>query len=454
MIKMNQRERILELVKQGVITTEEALILLENSQEIEENQSIYDEIEHQIAECDQRLSEVQADIEVLESLEGVAPLTDEQRQHLEELKKEKSQIFIDRDRLQIKYYEAKQQEEKQMKQDRRRESLEKARSDAKDTVRQVGQKMTSFVKQTSSNVQNYVKGMVDRHQRTGSLSGKKTSKSFQKLYEFSSESEECYKVNVNVVNGNIHLKESKVDHISIDVNVHVFTEHDDVDLEALFLSDSTLSLREHMLEVSVNSKDYVVDLTITVPTVAYEEMNLKLCTGDVELRGIHTDALVIKDKHGAIRLADSKIEKMDINLVNGNVDLQHNVIQENKITIANGSLNLDGEISLMEASVMNGMLTASLLSSFDKVKLSTDSGSIEVFINDRLPIVIDMETKLGNIQNHLTDAIVVENQVLRSGQSMNLKTIESNADEAELDLQAKTGSILINKYQHNSVEGC
>lgn len=448
---MNQRERILELVKQGVITTEEALILLENSREIEDSQSIYDEIEHQIAECDQRLSEVQADIEVLESLEGVAPLTDEQRQHLEELKKEKSQIFIDRDRLQIKYYEAKQQEEKQMKQDRRRESLEKAKSDAKDTVRQVGQKMTSFVKQTSSSVQNYVKEMVDRHQRTGSLSGKKTSKSFQKLYEFSPE--ECHKVNVNVVNGNIHLKEAEVDHISIDVNVHIFIEHDDVDLEALFLSDSTLSLKEHVLEVSVNSRDYVADLTITVPTVAYEEMNLKVCTGDVELRGVHADELIIKDKHGAIRLADSKIEKMDINLVNGNIDLQHNVIQDSKITIANGSLNLDGEISIMEASVMNGMMTASLPSSFDKAKLSTGIGSIEVFINDRLPIAIDADTKLGNIQNNLADAIVVENEVLRSGQSMKLKTIESNADEAELDLKAKTGSILINAYQHNSVEG-
>lgn len=449
---MNQKERILELVKQGVITSEEATILLEHHQKKDDvEESVYDRLERQIQECDQQLVELQADIEVLESLEGIAPLTDEQRQHLENLKQQKKDIYIERDRLQIQYYEAEQEADKLHKQEQRRESFEKAKTEAKDTVKTVGHKVTSFVKQTSSSVQTYVKEMVDRKQRTGSFTGSKMSQSFEKRYEFSEE--DCQKVNIDVVNGNIHLVPREEDHISIDVNAHLFTDKEDINPESIFLNESILSLQEEQLEIKVPSKDYVVDLTVHLPRSSYEEMNLRVSTGDIELHGMTVNQLNVKDKHGALRLMDSTIEDAQLNVVNGNVDIKHCVIQKQNLSIANGSLDLDSEVTELTGSVLNGMSMIAVPGSFKQLNLKTGNGSIEAFINEQLPIEIQAETKLGNIQNRLSNAIVTDNEVLRSGQVMKAQTLDEVTDEsAGLNLNAKTGSIVINSYQHHAME--
>lgn len=447
---MNQRERILELVKQGVITTEEALVLLENSDKSDE-ETIYDKLDHQIADCDYRLSEVQADIELLESSRGVSPLTDEQTKKLEELQQKKRDILLERDQLQIKYYQAEKDEQDQLRKEERRENLQKVADETKDVVKTVGRKVTSFVKQTSSSVQDYVKELADRHHKTGSFSGKKVSHSFQKTYEFSPEM--CQKVNVDVVNGNIHLVNTKDDHISVTVNAHIFTEHQDIQPEVLFLNDSILSLKEEQLEIKIPSKDYVSDVTIQLPKSSYEQIELKVCTGDIELNQIVTGKLIAKVKHGAIRLMDSEINDIHANIVNGNMDCTHCVLNDGEVSIANGALNLDSTITKLITTVMNGMATIAIPGKFEQLNVTTGNGSVELLINDRLPIHIEADTKLGNIQNHLTDAIIESNEVLRSGEKLELRTIDSGAEFSNAQLNAKTGSLSLGSYQHQHVEG-
>ena len=447
---MNQRERILELVKQGVITTEEALVLLENSDKVE-NETIYDKLDHQIADCDYRLSEVQADIDMMESSRGVHPLTEEQEKKLEKLHQQKRDILLERDQLQIQYYEAEKSEKDQLRKEERRENLQKAADEAKDVVKTMGKRVSSFVKQTSSNVQDYVKELTDRHHKTGSFSGKKMSHSFQKTYEFSPEM--CQMVKADIANGNLHLTQTTADHISVDVNAQIFTEHQEVQPEVLFLNDSVLSLREGTLEINIPSKDYVTDITIQLPQAEYKEVALNICTGDIELHQVEMENIAMKVKHGAIRLHDSKLQEVKAEVINGNIDCEHCDLAESTISIANGALSFDSPVEQLTSTVMNGMSSVAVPGTFQQLQLMTGNGSIEMLINDRLPIQIEAETKLGKIHNHLADAIVESDEVLRSGEKIALKTIESSAEFAKVQLNAKTGSLSFGSYQHHHVEG-
>jgi len=382
---MNKKDRILDLLRQGVISNEEAIELLENLSEVDKKD---------VAEEDK----IEEDI-----FKNFDP-----ELHF-------SKTFED-DEEEIKDNE--NVKDKQKKLDENMEDL------------------NGFMKGIFEKSMGFVSDVRDKVDENFEWTGGQLRLKTQKKSDHKRFIEDTRVVNIESIAGDVKIAKTQEAFVSLDLDYEAFGV-DDIDK---FISENMLITQESgILNIVNKSKKLSAEMKLNLPEKMYDSISVKLITGNLDLSNIdvdymktsqisgslNTDFLRAKtaeflNKHGMMKFNQVDVEDMTVENFNGEISISSIKSKSAKISNKNGLIkllggkikelraeNISGDINIdlgykdVSAKAVNGTIRLSASANAKQVSLTNVNGDIKMSVPANSGLIGHARTTFGKYQTRL-----------------------------------------------------
>lgn len=423
----NQKERILKLVKDGILTNEEAIILLENraNQATNESKVNYtdsdlepavspDEQDKDIlddfyAEWDFEREEEAKDntgrsqkVAIKKDLESslASKLTERQTLVNQEDKTESTNIQIDRlteeinqltEQIQqlkadIQKIEAENPSVAEADASNYRSTKSNEETDSEDDSHQAsGQDydyrgmVDDFFNRTRSvfnQVQDKVSKTVKFEKGKGSIPFPKLiTHDFEAVYDFS---EPLSMVDIQIANGQIELTSWDQPNTELIVTGKLYGDFEEEDPQAAFEKRVNLDFVEGALNLNMISRFVKTDIVVKVPKERLDFIKLRTISGPVDVNHIDTNDIYVQTVDGNIDLNDFTASMIEIDTKNGQVNLSEVTTLDLVVKSLNGGQRLKGHVENILMDTLNGDVVITMVDKpLVRAQVSTKNGDIK-----------------------------------------------------------------------------
>ncbi len=397
---VNERKRILNLVENGTISAEEAIVLLEAlSKEKESTQG--------------------RNVPVPVSVTKDEKETTEEPKFKNYNKEHKSKTSF---------------EDKFSNMFNNKESNKKMNefiNDLKQDLSQFSSKMMDLVNTTFTKVKDFDFEFPF---------GEKVE--FNNTYEFNSE--EVKGIEIDLPAGKIDVVKSESDKIIVEAKVKTALVNQD---EAKTKEDFELqfiNLKDGKLDITTPSKMSQVTLQIALPEKHYDLIILRLLNGAVKVSGLDTKLLKIKTYNGAVKLDQITFETATINGGNGAIELHNAIGDDLEAETVNGRIYIDGKLQEVEAESVNGAVVVTTTSeTARKVKASTVAGAVEIYVPKNVSLDGQVSTNFGKSDIGLPDVTHRSEDDEFLSKTLSFSKIVEDAPTLKILGESRTGSVII-----------
>ncbi|MCD2254638.1 DUF4097 family beta strand repeat-containing protein [Listeria marthii] len=410
----NERKRILELVKQGIISTEEALTLLENISKKEGKTAAKENIRRSAAPKEEKFEEQEEpayDYSKGWNNEGNPYTAPKSRKRRPESNPENHERYED--------------ESENTSKDRE-ESMRNMVND----LSQAGEKIGSFL----NNAFKQVKDMPFPF-----LTSTKIERDF--VYHDTTLSI----LEFEIANGNIEFKPSDSNDIKVHAMIKLFKEYPEDEALKVFFDKTTLRVDEETLRFESTSKQIVTNLTVYLPRREYDYVSVKMLNGNFHLDELSGRDLFVKTTNGNISLGTLNATLAEIESINGNVRIQNGEIRDVALKTFNGNVAAKGNYYSTNLQTKNGNVNYQLTGNEATfLKAKTGAGNIEVIVPAAIGVDGRFHTNLGKLLLDLKDAEILESKTESVSKSIIFTKLPDAADSSlKIEAEATTGSVKI-----------
>ncbi|MBC2184155.1 DUF4097 domain-containing protein [Listeria sp. FSL L7-0233] len=410
----NERKRILELVKQGIISTEEALTLLENISKKEGKTAAKENIRRSAAPKEEKFEEQEEpayDYSKGWNNEGNPYTAPKSRKRRPEPNPENHERYED-------------EGEKTSKD--REESMRNMVND----LSQAGEKIGSFL----NNAFKQVKDMPFPF-----LTSTKIERDF--VYHDTTLSI----LEFEIANGNVEFKPSDSNDIKVHAMIKLFKEYPEDEALKIFFDKTTLRVDEETLRFESTSKQIVTNLTVYLPRREYDYVSVKMLNGNFHLDELSGRDLFVKTTNGNISLGTLNATLAEIESINGNVRIQNGEIRDVALKTFNGNVAAKGNYYSTNLQTKNGNVNYQLTGNEATfLKAKTGAGNIEVIVPAAIGVDGRFHTNLGKLLLDLKDAEILESKTESVSKSIVFTKLPDAADSSlKIEAEATTGSVKI-----------
>lgn len=491
---MDNRERILELVSQGVLSVEEGLDLLESlsSQETkkteekeftsdeaeakessaktepkveeshteEETQSIEDELERLANQINQysvgidilnkdlaalklELAEIEVELTKEEDPKNQKYLENKVEILNEEIKQvtaEKNKRMKDMHSLKMKRWTSK------AKQFSGSIDLPKEwREGASDTIDKAGEIIDSSSRTLSKLLQDTVRKTKDTLENIDWQDMKrdftlKEEASF--THEWLFESTSASILDFKNAKGDIEFKPSINDSIKVSAEIEIYGKMDEATPLEAFEARSVIRMDEENFTFHIPSKNIKANLVVYLPKRNYDYIRLNSFKGDIVFNELLARDIYVKVTSGDIVFNELEASMLEVKATNGDVQLKDVVLRDLLLNLTNGDIRVLGEIQSLDTGTVNGDVLLTLSGDeLIQVRASSVQGDVKVSLPEELSLEIEAKTTLGKIESRLNGAET--SQVNKGRNQSHIFNRIGNAELCRVKLQTTSGNILL-----------
>lgn len=439
---MTQKDRIIELVKQNIITMEDALSLLEagakngevatQSEDIqaaltafetpidyhteaeptaeaqdggtsqdqkqvkaEDLVAILDKKNQALTIARQRLRE----LEILSELDDLTPDMLAQSQDLQ------ARIATLTDEIsQIQGQIA----------DQRSESV-KAMGDqfkkiVEDTTQQVGKMAKQFTSQATKEGEQWqksfkgkIKDLVDNFDTKSFNINVPWVKSTSHSHTFSFSGQDLADLDISILNGSLTVETHEGDSIEAETDMTFYGKETE-DLVGRFVELNTIDQKDQRLIFHVQSPFTPADVKLRVPAKVYEHLTFKLVNGDLKVKGLSARTLTLDSKNGDIKAKGNTADFLQISSITGDMKVAGNHVKEADMKVITGDIRYIGAVESLVAEVMTGDVVVTLAPSQadSHLKVKSTTGDIKVALGATDNLSVSALTSNGDIKHRMT----------------------------------------------------
>ncbi|WP_461213263.1 daptomycin-sensing surface protein LiaX [Lacticaseibacillus sp. GG6-2] len=453
---MNERERILDLVKQGVITSEEALILLENlakaptpkrpetasvqptaptSNEPDDNQPVNDQTDDQaeseLAALNTQIAEVSGSLDaavaqdkavaakiaanneqiiVLDTMEDLDTLTEAKYQERGALKQENLELHNQREALNTQINDLKTQ---LADLNRQKRALTKQRfadkvlpddwqDQAKGALNDIGKTMESATSQIGTlmkKTMNNVLDNVDWKDVTVKVPGLATEK-FN--HTFTYPAAKATVLDLKVANGDVTMRSWEQDDIQVDATIKLFGKMDgDTPLQA-FIDRSHIDVNDDHFVFQVPNRRVQADLVVSLPKQIYDHVSVRLLNGGVQIQDLQGKDFYVKNANGDMNFAGVSATMLETQGVNGSLKVNGGDIHELMFETVNGDIKVHTTPQTANLQTVNGTVRITLGSDFKKLTASSVNGNVKLAVPQSIALNGEVKTRFGGVKSRLS----------------------------------------------------
>ncbi|WP_225048857.1 daptomycin-sensing surface protein LiaX [Lacticaseibacillus kribbianus] len=455
---MNERERILDLVKQGVITSEEALVLLENlakakaktptsapedaaADQTNEQQPTADDdstqdtpketpteealalLNTQLAELAGNLDAAQAQVKsvnaklaanaeqiiVLDTMEDLDTLSEEKYKERGRLKQEnltlttkQAELTEQVATLKTKIAELNREKHQLTKKtftdkvlpDDWQDQAKDALNDIGKTVNDATLQIGSLVKKTMNNVLDN----VDWKDVTVRVPGIATER-FSHTFDFPDSKASI--LDLKVANGDITIDTWEQAGIQVNAEIKLFGKMQaDTPLEA-FLDRSHIEANDDHLVFQVPNRRVQADLTIHLPKRDYDHVAVRLLNGGLLLNGLSGKDFYVKSTNGELTFNQLTATMLEIEGVNGSIKVTDGTVHDLMLETVNGDIKVSSAAKTLSLQTVNGTIRTTLTTDFDQLTASSVNGNVKLALPASVAVSGEARTRFGGVKSRM-----------------------------------------------------
>ncbi|MBC1370504.1 DUF4097 domain-containing protein [Listeria welshimeri] len=415
----NERKRILELVKQGIISTEEALTLLENISKKEGKTAAKENIRRSATPREEQVEEAEESIYDYSkgwNNQGNPYTPPKSRKRRPEPNPENQEEPVE-------------------------ENNEKSSKDQDESMRnmvndlsQAGEKIGSFLNSAFKQVKDMPFPF---------LTSTKIERDF--IYHDTTLSI----LEFEIANGNVEFKPSDSNDIKVHAMIKLFKEYPEDEALKIFFDKTTLRVDEETLRFESKSKQIVTNLTVYLPRREYDYVSVKMLNGNFHLDELSGRDLFVKTTNGNISIGTLNATLAEIESINGNVRIQNGEIRDIALKTFNGNVAAKGNYYSTNLQTKNGNVNYQLTGNEATfLKAKTGAGNIEVIVPTAIGVDGRLHTNLGKLLLDLKDAEILESKTESVSKSIIFTKLPNAADSSlKIEAEATTGSVKIREVK-------
>ncbi|MGO2083353.1 daptomycin-sensing surface protein LiaX [Vagococcus sp.] len=490
---MQERERILDLVKQGVLSTEEALVLLENiatekdeklvdeeaarvktSSQVNETYeaereeqyaklleeanlvSVHlDQVNEDIHLIKRQMSDAQEVITVIDTFEDLEEISAEQvverethYDRLEELEQTLKRLLLEKEGLQNKLEGIKKTQRHQKKDDllSKFDLPEDWKEQTNETINRFANKMGktgnqlgTIVKKTFETVSSSVNDNIDWKDINIKVPSVVTQ-SF--THEFIYPANEATILDIKLANGEVQLETWDQPDVKIEADIKLYGKMNaGTPLEA-FLERSRLEVDDDKILVHIPNKRVRAELKIYLPDHMYDYLAIKMLNGDIHLNNMDATDVFLKTTNGDMTVTNFTATMVEVEGVNGEVKIKDSNITDFLGDLVNGDVTIRGNVVNQQINLINGDVRVTATdSTYRRIEASVVSGSIKVALPSELGVEGLCKTNFGNIKSRLAELEIIREKKDRSSQKLEMRRLKE--EMVQLKLSTTTGNIYL-----------
>jgi DUF4097 and DUF4098 domain-containing protein YvlB len=390
----NERKRILAMLENGTITTEEALTLLE---------------------------------------------TLGQSTHVENTT-EATQATVDTQEFEEQYSEKKQTEEDPIKQAERttehkdsgHPSMDEFLEDLRKDFTNVGDRFMQFMQTAVQKVKSF-----DFDSPFGN------AVTFN--HSISKPSNEIEEIIIDIDNGKVTIHTSEIEEIRADFTVKTYNSESEEKAKSDFLTKLLFVNDEGKIRISSDLKMVQVNVELFLPKKDYARISARLLNGSFKMKDAAAETVRVKTANGKIEVAGLAFKNSEFETVNGSIGLTGMTGATIEAETLNGRVYIDGAVKDVEAQSLNGHVVVTTTDpAAEKIEAKTMSGSVEIYIPAGIALSGEIASNMGRLDLQLDDVDrTVEQEQLLQRTIRFKKDAEVNASPLHIFGEAKTGSVLV-----------
>lgn len=466
---MNERKRIFDLVKQGVISTEEALVLLENiaketgtrvspsendisekewfdsnshdeesfatfAQEANDELTQLEELESKIDQINIQLIEINEALQLEESAELLQQKESLQAE-LDQLMEEKNELEA---RIDAKFYQ-KQNNQEMKDADDWKEQASETFTQVSDKLSDVTAQLGRFFKKSIKNVSQTVEDNIEWKELNIKVPGLAVT-SFE--HEFSYQETQPTILDFKLANGSIRFKTYDQDYIKIDAKIKIYGKFDESDPLAAVMKRSTIELTSDKLTYHLPNKRIKADLVVNLPEKTYDYVSARVLNGDIYYENLEGKDFFVKVTNGDVNFDNVLATMLEIEGTNGDVKLMNSKLNDVIIETVNGDIRIDNTPETARLSLINGDVKLSFSQNCLKaLTVNTVNGEIKAALPNDAGYELNANTKFGTIQSRLENIELVSEINEKMDHQLSVRRVRE--ENANISLTSKTGNIYI-----------
>lgn len=505
---MNERERILDLVKKGVITSEEGLVLLENlakkrdtatdatkeqtthtqsqsttaQPEADQDQDDQDEAEDEVLnKYEQQLSELKADlarendklaetqtkisavqrqidrdqehITVIDAMEDLDSLTEEKVQERSEAKGRVVELQQTIENLELAQSELADKisglnkEIGKLTRERIKESIhfDEIRDNTTSTFNDFGEKVSDFSTSIGGFVRDTVKNVVDNIDWNDVTIKVPGIVSSSFKHDFVYEDAQATILDIKNANGAVKLTSWDKDDIKVAANIKLYGKMEEADQLTSFLKRSHIEVTDDRFVFQVPNKRVQADLQIYLPKRTYDHVTMNLLNGNIEIKDFSGKDIYLKTTNGETSLSNIDATMIEFEGVNGSVELTDSKLREALFSTVNGSVTLNANVQAGDLSTVNGSVKATLHNDdLHRLDASSVHGTVKIAVENTLDFHGVAKTRLGTVNTRVANLEIMDEKTT-TGKRLNFK--RGDTEGADLNLSSTSGTIYLKDNQ-------
>lgn len=401
----NKRKRILSMLENGTITTDEALTLLENLNDTAEKPKTEEKQQEPLqAESQQPQEEPK---EKSEQTTDETPMV-ERKPMFEEGKKDK---------------EGGQAEEPPVD-----EFLEDLRKDFTN----VGERFMQFMQTAVQKVKKF-----DFDSPFG--------QSMTFSYTMTKEAEGIEEIILDVDHGKVTIHSGEGTEAKADFSVKAFNQDSEEQAKEEFMEKVLFVTDGEKLRVASDMKMTQVNIDLYVPEKSYNKISARLLNGAFKLKNVEVETIRVKTANGKIDASQLTCKQAEFETANGAIRLNEVTGESVQAETLNGRVYIDGRLKEVEAQSLNGHVVVTTKEpKAEKIEAKTVSGSVEIYIPSTVSLSGEIASNIGRLDLQLPDVDQTAEQEQLLQRTIRFKKNETESDSTlHVFGESKTGTVLV-----------
>ncbi len=250
---------------------------------------------------------------------------------------------------------------------------------------------------------------------------------------------------IDIDNGKLTIHTGEIEEVRADFTVKTYNSESEEKAKKDFLDKLLFVNDDGKIRISSDLKMVQVNIELFIPQKEYAKISARLLNGTFKMKDATAETVKVKTVNGKIEIVGLTFKNGEFETVNGAIALNGLTGTSIEAETLSGRVYIDGAVKDVEAQSLNGHVVVTTTDpTAEKIEAKTMSGSVEIYIPAEAALSGEIASNMGRLDLQLNDVDrTVEKEQLLQRTIRFKKDVEGSISPLHIFGEAKTGSVLV-----------
>lgn len=261
-------------------------------------------------------------------------------------------------------------------------------------------------------------------------------------HAFQQEGKDVERIDIDIANGPVRIIGWDQEGFRVECHAKIYRLEDKEEGRSYFLDNTLFTQEDGMLCFATKSKWMRVEATVYVPKRDYRKVAARLFFGEATVERVNAAQLLLKTTNGKVDVSDFSGERLEVDTMNGQVRLMKVNADSVEAETVNGAIDLTGNCRKTDLKSFNGNINCSLSESgAEMLHAKAVTGNIGIQMPKGMGLSGEIRSNLGNYQLDLEGIDIVHEKKDVVQKQLTFRRPGNGEGKLYVSADTKTGSV-------------